>query len=163
MNHPTPQHPNPSDPSRTGPSQPGLLLPDPELTLRLLAQLPPPDGLADRVHRRLQAAPLPASFWSQWMPMRRLQFAGAAAVVLALGFSSWTIYENRQHATHAPAAAQSPAPQSPAAQPTSGLTPAGAERHPASLKPIKVPPVPKKKPSAAKSRAAKPTPNPPPN
>ncbi len=156
MNQPSPQNSNGSDQHQ------GELRfaeqPDPESTLRLLAQLPPPHGLADRVHRRLQEAPKPAGFWSQWMPVRRIQFAGAAVVVLALGLSSWSIYETRQHANLTPAAAQSPASQTPAPQPASGLSTAGAERRPASIKPIKVPPAPKKKPSAAKSRAAKPTP-----
>jgi hypothetical protein len=142
---------NPSPQTRTS------LVPDPEATLRLLAQIPPPQGLADRVHRRLAAAPAPAPrFWSLWLPAQRLQFAAAALLVTALAASSWTIYENRQHTTPA---ARTTAPQPPSPQPSdaSSFTPAGAERLPASLKPIKVPPAPKKKPSATKSRALKPS------
>ena len=72
---------------------------DAEETLRLVAQLPPPPDLPDRVHSRVHAriqqglAELPerGSFWSLWMPARRLQFAGAAALALAVGVSVWTV------------------------------------------------------------------------
>ena len=139
--------------------------PNPESTLRLLAQLPPPEGLIDRVHHRLAVAPSPAPrFWSLWLPSHRLQFAAAALLVTAIAASSWTIYENRQHPTPAArSAAPQPAAPQPAASDASSFTTSGAERHPASLKPIKVPPVPKKKPSAAKSRALKPATPPPTN
>ena len=146
-----------SSPSSTYPQHDG----DPEATLRLLAQLPPPHGLADRVHRSLAIAPDTASpqrFWSLWKPAHRLQFAGAAVLVTAMAASSWTILASRHPATPA-AKAVAPAP---APQPSTFST-AGAEHRPATLKPIKVPPPPKassapgKKPSAAKSRAVRPS------
>jgi hypothetical protein len=120
---------------------------DPEATLRLLASLAPPDGLSDRVHRRLakaQAAPGHSSIWGLWMPVRRLQFAGAALLIGAIAVSSWTVLDNRHH--------KGPVIQTltPAPGP-SGFTPSTAERHPSSLTPIKVPPAPKKKPSASKT------------
>jgi hypothetical protein len=122
-------------------------------TLRLLATLPPPEGFTDRVHRRVAnaaKAPSRRGFWSLWMPMQRLQFAGAALLVLAVGGASWSVYRTNNHAPHA-SGAPGVAPQ---VAPSGGFGSAGAERHPSTLAPIKVPPVPKKKPSA--SRAAKP-------
>jgi hypothetical protein len=123
-------------------------------TLRLLAELPPPDGLNDRVHRRLDArmdeelAPR-RGFWSLWMPVRRLQYAGVAVLVVALAGATWSVRHSRDGAPGAQPLAPS------AAQPGHAFGSAGAEAHPASLKPILVPPAqgPKKKPSA--SRAAK--------
>lgn len=144
-------------PSSTYPQQSG----DPEATLRLLAQLPPPNGLADRVHRSLANAPGPSAasgFWSLWRPVHRLQFAAAAVLVTAMAASSWTILASRHPATPATkAVAPAPAPQ------PSAFSTAGAEHRPSTLKPIKVPPPPKasavpgKKPSAAKSRALRPS------
>jgi hypothetical protein len=153
-----------SSPNSTYPRQAA----DPESTLRLLAQLSPPDGLSDRVHRRLANAPEPAParrFWSLWLPAHRLQFAGAAVLVTALAASSWTILERRHPQLPA---AQNPAPRPAAAPDSSAFSTAGSERRPSTLKAIKVPPTPKtsssqkaapagKKPSAAKSRAARPS------
>jgi len=149
---------NPS-PSTNDPQASG----DPEATLRLLAQLPPPEGLADRVHRSLASAPDPAPsprFWSLWLPAHRLQFAGAAVLVTAMAVSSWTILESRRPSSPT---AKTTVPRTAADSDRSTFSSADAERRPATLKPIKVPPAPKtsaapkKKPSAAKSRAIRPS------
>lgn len=155
-----------SSPSSNYPQASG----DPEATLRLLAQLPPPEGLADRVHRNLAAAPDPAPaprFWSLWLPAHRLQFAGAAVLVTAMAASSWTILESRRPTSPA---AKTAVPGTAADSGRSAFSSADAERHPATLKPIKVPSAvppapktssaPKKKPSAAKSRAVRPSASP---
>jgi len=131
-----------------------------EETLRLLATLPPPTGLEDRVHYRIDAqirtaefAPSPRSIWSLWMPARRLQFAAAAVLVLALAGSTWRAY----HTTSGAVAIQ-PAPQTGSpTTPTSNFGTAGAEGHPSTLTPIKVPPAPKKKPGATHA-GSKPSP-----
>jgi hypothetical protein len=125
-------------------------------TLRLVATLPPPEGLADRVHQRLTDAQTvdrrkPSrsnallSIWRLWMPMQRLQFAGAALLVVAIGASSWTVYQGKvQPRQGSQSGAQPAAAPSPA-----GFGTAKTERRPATLTPIKVPPpATKKKPSA---------------
>jgi hypothetical protein len=124
-------------------------------TLRLLAELPPPDGLNDRVHRRLDARmgeelTPQRGFWSLWMPVRRLQYAGVAVLVVALAGATWSVRHSRD-------GVPGPQPVAPSAVPGHAFGSAGAEAHPATLKPIVVPPAaPKKKPGAGK--AAKRTP-----
>ena len=137
-----------------------------EETLRLVAQLPPPADLTERVHRRLDNAWLTSprrGFWSLWMPAQRLQYAGAALLVLAIAGSAWTV----RHAGSSGAAGSSNGqpPVQPIAQPMvpsasqgAGFGPASSEARPSNLNPIKVPPAPKKKPSA--SRPLKHTPKP---
>jgi hypothetical protein len=118
---------------------------EPEETLRLVARLPPPTGLADRVHSRLERIPAAPhrSFWTLWMPVQRLQLAGAALLVLAIAGSTWTV----RHARSGHAQVVQPAAQGPA------FGSAGAERHPSSLTPIKAPPpAPRKKPSASRMK-----------
>ena len=120
-----------------------------EETLRLVAQLPPPGDLAERVHQRLKGAQNLSprrGFWSLWLPAHRLQYAGAALLVLAIAGSAWTV----RH-TGGGGAAKGQGPVQPAAQAVpQGFGTAGSEARPSSLKPIKVPPAPKKKPSASK-------------
>jgi hypothetical protein len=141
---------------------------DAEETLRLLAQLPPPDSLTDRVHARVRhqialqnSAPVRRGFWSLWSPGQRMQFAGAAVLVIAVASSVWTI--NRAHQTGYPSGTGPSTPQLVVpSQSDSGFSGAKAERVPATLNPIKVPPAPKKKPSpkgAAKpaTRTSQPT------
>jgi hypothetical protein len=129
-----------------------------EETLRLVAQLPPPADLIERVHYRLkdaQSVPESRGFWSLWMPVQRLQYAGAALLVLAIAVSAWTV---RHVGSGGPVKGPAPLQSSgqPVAQPIqsapqrSGFVPAGSETRPSNLKPIKVPPAPKKKPSASK-------------
>jgi hypothetical protein len=129
-------------------------------TLRLLAKLPPPAELSDRVHQRLaEARVMPDSrgFWSLWMPAQRVQFAAAAVLVVAVAVSMLSL-----HRSHPPAAGAHNAPTAtPAAQGGSpadagSFHSAGAERVPPTLHPIKVPPSPKKKPGAG--HLAKPSP-----
>jgi len=122
-----------------------------EETLRQLARLEPPIGVADRVHYRLQRAqnaPPSKGFWASWMPLRRMQYAGAAILTIAVGVSSWGVY----HA-HRAVGPHSVNPQLQGTPPSSFGT-AGAERHPGTLAPIKVPPVHKKKPSASRVKPA---------
>jgi hypothetical protein len=144
-----------------------------EQTLRLLAELPPPSELTDRVHRRLShaQASLPRRrFWALWMPAQRLQFVGAALLVVVFAGSTWGVYHAKdghakgtQGALPAPQNTASPvspaSPISPASPGAGGFGSAGTERRPSTLTPIKVPPASKKKPSASHA-ATKRTPNP---
>ena len=133
-------------------------------TLRLLAELPEPDGLTDRVHQRLthaQVTPERRGFWSLWMPAQRFQFAAAGVLVVAVAGSMWSLHRSHPPATGAqsapaavPAAASARQGGSPAD--AGGFHSAGAERVPPTLHPIKVPPTPKKKPGAG--HPAKPSP-----
>jgi hypothetical protein len=106
-------------------------------TLRLLAKLPPPAELEDAVHRRLRAASLDApqrGFWSLWRPAQRLQFAGAAALMVALAASAWSVYR--------PGLRNNAGAESPGAGTAShsGFGTAGAVGHPATIAPIRVAP-----------------------
>ena len=128
-----------------------------EETLRLVAQLPPPEGVADRVHRRLRdEVELPRGFWRLWLPAHRVQFAGAALLVAAIAASTVMVRHPKSNASNAPVLA-------PVTQQGTGMRTAGAERHPASLTPIPVPAPqsnsPKKKPGAGHTlkHAAKPS------
>jgi hypothetical protein len=122
-----------------------------EETLRLLAELPSPENLADRVHASVRTqmaldrvAPARRGFWALWSPGRRLQFAGVGVLAVAVAGSMWTI--NRSH--QAGVSQQTPqvaAPLQPVSD--SGFSGAKAARVPNTLNPIKVPAVPKKKPS----------------
>ena len=137
-------------------------------TLRLLAELPEPDGLTDRVHQRLthaQVTPERRGFWSLWMPAQRFQFAAAGVLVVAVAGSMWSLHRSHPPATgaqSAPAAVPAAVPAAASARQggspadAGGFHSAGAERVPPTLHPIKVPPAPKKKPGAG--HAAKPSP-----
>jgi hypothetical protein len=130
-----------------------------EETLRLVARLAPPEDLTARVHRRVRvhlaeesAAASRRGFWSLWSPVRRLQFAGAAVLAIAVGGGSWSVYQMR-NAAHP---ALVPAPLS--APTGNGFGTAGKVSVPPTLTPIQVPPPPKKKAGAASNkRAAKPS------
>ena len=135
-----------------------------EETLRLVAQLPPPADLTERVHHRLENARLTSprrGFWSLWMPAQRLQYAGAALLVLAIAGSAWTV---RHAGSGGVSNGQSPVqpiaqPMAPSVSQGSGFGPASSEARPSNLNPIKVPPASKKKPSASRpltKRAPKP-------
>jgi hypothetical protein len=130
-----------------------------EQTLRLLAQLPPPAELTDRVHRRLdlalreEAKGTGARFWTLWMPegwmpARRFQFAAAAVLAVAVAGSTWSVYHLHPRGGTSTTPAVLPAAQG------GGFGSDNAERHPTTLTPIKVPPAPKKKagPSHASSK-----------
>ena len=130
-----------------------------EDTLRQLAALPPPEDLTDRVHARLhaaQTAPTGRGFWAYWLPAQRFQFAAAAVLMLAVAGSTWVVYHRHPQADAAKQTVQpvvAPAPAS------SGFTPSAGERVPPTLKPIKVPPAPHRKPGAGHV-AVKPVPKP---
>ena len=142
-----------------------------EETLRLLAKLPPPENLNDRVHARVRhqialesMTPRRRGFWSLWSPGKRLQFAGAAVLAVAVASSMWTIHRAHETGTNSgagqPVGPQVVAPSQPDAGSDSGFSGAKASRVPATLNPIKVPPAPKKKPSpkgAAKPKTAQPS------
>ena len=119
-----------------------------EETLRQLAALPAPEDLTDRVHARLhaaQAVPSRRGFWAYWLPAQRFQFAGAAALMIAVAGSTWAVYHRHPQASTATQTAQpivAPAP------PSGGFGTAASERVPPTLKPIKVPPAPHRKPGA---------------
>ncbi len=129
-----------------------------EETLRLVAQLPPPADLTERVHRRLDNARLTSprrGFWSLWMPAQRLQYAGAALLVLAIAGSAWTVRHAGSGGAAGSTNGQSPVqpiaqPIVPSASQGAGFGPASSEARPSNLNPIKVPPAPKKKPSASR-------------
>jgi len=124
-----------------------------EETLRLVAQTPPPDGLESRVHFRLnkEMRSLPQrGIWGLWLPAHKLQFAGAAVLVLAMAASLWTVRHPKTAGPQAGSGSTTVAQPVPV-PPGAGFGTAGAERHPASLTPIQVPPVPKKKPSAKRA------------
>lgn len=121
-----------------------------EETLRLVSRLAPPAELTDRVHRRLaheREMPARRSFWSLWLPAQRVQFAAAAALVIAVAGSTWSVY----HAHPRTEGGASVGPSAPRALPANpgGFGSAGAERVPPTLHPVKVPPAPKKKPGAS--------------
>lgn len=76
-----------------------------EETLRLIAGLPAPDGLAGRVQARLRSAPRTASVlsWrpgsrSGWMFSPALRGAAAAAIVCTVVGGGWQIYSRVQPA-----------------------------------------------------------------
>lgn len=73
---------------------------DAEETLRLIASLPAPEGLEDRVHVGLQAAPrrgrilvwpVPLTLASGWM-----RSAAAAAIVFVVAGGGWSVYSHVQ-------------------------------------------------------------------
>jgi hypothetical protein len=129
-----------------------------EETLRRVAQLPPPAGLEERVHERLTAERSHAwhaeerGVWRLWKPARRLQFAAAAVLAVAVAGSSWGVYHWRG-STKMPSGAQTVQPPPPAPQ-TGGFGTADVKRVPPTLAPIKVPPAPRKKPSAGVAKIA---------
>jgi hypothetical protein len=132
-------------------------------TLRLLAALPPPFELTDRVHQRLSVerlTPVRRGFWSLWMPAQRIQFAAAAVLVVAVAGSTWSIYHSHPHTgaqTGNGATAVPPVARATQGSAAGGFGTAGAVRVPPTLNPIQVPSVPKKKPGAG-HRSNKPSP-----
>ena len=78
-----------------------------EDTLRLIASLPAPPGLADRVHAGLHAAPQPGRILmgrgplrlpGAWMFSGLLRGAAAAAIVCIVAGGGWQIYSHVQPA-----------------------------------------------------------------
>jgi len=138
-----------------------------EVTLRLIAQQPAPEGLAERVHRRMeqhlaQQRLMLASqterkgFWHLWLPAHRMQFAGAAALAVVIAVSTLSVRHPNPHAK---------TPQAPAPVPVqsggfgSSFGTSAAQAYPTTLKPIPVPAQKKRKPSAGHA-AKRPVQNP---
>jgi hypothetical protein len=114
-----------------------------EETLRQVAKLPPPDGLTERVHHRLRAEaakPHRTGFWAAWQISPRLQFAGAAVVMVALASGGWAIYQSNHASSLVPGIHNAPA---------GSFGGNGAVRVPPTVAPLHVPTPPRKKPSAA--------------
>jgi len=81
-----------------------------EATLRLLATLPAPEGLAERVQLRLDAEPRKGRLlaWpdalrsgSNWMGSSVMRTAAAAAIVFAIAGGGWGVYSRVQPASTA--------------------------------------------------------------
>jgi hypothetical protein len=109
---------------------------DAESTLRLIASLPAPEGLEDRVHARVAAEPLKARILSwppEWRPSWRpsapwIRSAAAAAIVFVVVGGGWGVYSRVQ----SPRVIVMPAR---IASPDNGLSPAGAMRTPTTANP----------------------------
>ncbi len=108
-----------------------------EDTLRLIASLPAPPGLADRVHDGLHAAPQaerilmgrgPLLAPYGWMHSAMVRGAAAAAIVCVVAGGGWRIYSHVQPPTAKMVIM--PAPGSPGAK---GFSHAGATRVPDTL------------------------------
>jgi hypothetical protein len=126
-------------------------------TLRLIASLPAPAGLEERIHAGLRAAPRkarifawPSTFRAEgnWKHSSAMRAAAAAAIVgLVLG-GGWGILSHVQVAQPASAIAQPPHLSAPA-----GFSSAGAMRVPQTLNGpvVTQPPAAQPKPKPAKS------------
>jgi hypothetical protein len=102
-----------------------------EETLRVIARLPAPDGLADRVQAGLRAAPRSSRVlrWPVWFAGDGFRYgtalrgAAAAAIVCVVAGGGWRIYS---HVQTAPSAQALPVP----ARMGNGFSSAGAMRTP---------------------------------
>jgi hypothetical protein len=109
-----------------------------EDTLRLIANLPAPEGLADRVKAGLEAAPEsgrilmwrgPLKPAGGWINGSLVRGAAAAAIVSMVAGGGWRIYSHVQSAARANVIVM-PSPAAPAAAPFAN---AGARRVPETL------------------------------
>jgi hypothetical protein len=124
-----------------------------EETLRLIARLPAPDGLEERVRKALREAPRtgrvlawPARFGSVVaMESGWVRAAAAAAIVFVVVGGGWGVYSRVQPGQHGNLIVMPPQTSV-----SRGLQGAGAMRTPQTLpgpaapKPLKKPPAPKK-------------------
>ena len=86
--------------------QPDESLSPPEQTLRMLAKLPPPDGLSARVQASLRTAPRRSSFFSfgnvfglsGWQQIGALRTVAAFGIVCVVAGGGWQIYSHVQTA-----------------------------------------------------------------
>jgi hypothetical protein len=112
--------------------------PGPEQTLRLIARLPAPQGLEDRVLARLAAKPRPARvfFWPSagglhsrgWVHSAFARGAAAAAIVCVVTGGAWQVY------LHVPPPPQAKVRMMPrTAAPGTGFSSANAVRTPKTL------------------------------
>lgn len=103
-----------------------------ETTLRLIAKLPAPEGLVDRVQSSLRTAPPAARIlpWKRplWLQSNVVRSAAAAAIVCVVAGGGWRIYTRVQPPTSAKVL-QMPAP----AQPSTPFSTGNAMRVPQSL------------------------------
>jgi hypothetical protein len=171
------------DETNVKPSAPGSDAPDASATLRLIATLPAPEGLADRVHARLRSAPRPARIleWpaafrtdSAWM-----RSAAAAAIAFVVVGGGWGVYSRVQPnnviampphvaapggfsnagAMRTPKTLDGPVLEHPANTPAAPATPASVATPPAKAHDGQVIEMPGRKDKAA-APAAKPATNP---
>lgn len=109
---------------------------DAEKMLRLIAALPAPEGIADRVKHRLNAAPPKAGVISwptsatgaRWTQLSAMRAAAAAAIVFVVAGGAWEVYA---HIRIAPEPAAVATPQR--MDGSGGLSAAGAVRKPQTL------------------------------
>lgn len=89
-----------------------------EQTLRLIANLPAPEGIEDRVKEQLRSAPLRGSviawpfsstYGGRWMQNTGMRAAAAAAIVLVVAGGGWGVYSHIQPAP-LPTAVSAPLP-----------------------------------------------------
>ena len=110
---------------------------DAERTLRLIATLPAPEGIADRIKSRLQDAPSKARViaWpssasgARWTQFAAMRAAAAAAIVIAVAGGAWELYTHIQIAPE-PSAVATPQRMDGG---RGGLSAAGAVRKPQTL------------------------------
>jgi hypothetical protein len=148
-------------------------------TLRLIAHLPPPQGLEDRVHVALLSRPLRGRILS-WPSAPRLESnwmrsAAAAAIVFVVAGGGWGIYSHVQQpqakvivmpmhvatqggfssagAMRTPNTLNGPVLAQPAPAPAKPVRPVVRFTKPATVKPIR--PLPQSAPGNAATQAAK--------
>jgi hypothetical protein len=110
---------------------------DAEQTLRLIAALPAPEGVGDRVKDRLHAAPRNAGLISwptsatgaRWSQLAAMRAAAAAAIVLVVAGGAWEVYAHIRIAPE-PSAVAIPQPVNGS---RGGLSAAGAVRKPQTM------------------------------
>ncbi len=88
------------NPSSYDPTSTQIETPHPvDTTLRLIANLPVPEGLEERVHTRLRLAPRTARLLA-W-PLRTdtgwMRSAAAAAIVVVVAGGGWGVYSRVEH------------------------------------------------------------------
>ncbi|MDE3201812.1 MAG: hypothetical protein KGN79_12930 [Acidobacteriota bacterium] len=85
-----------------------------EETLRLVARMPAPEGLEERVKARLNNAPLGGRLltWpgadKRWSQTAFVRGAAAAMIVCLVGGGAWTVYAHVQHTREAARVVQAP-------------------------------------------------------
>lgn len=104
-----------------------------EETLRLIAALPAPEGIEERVKAGLKSAPRQAVVidWplrSRWIQNAAMRAAAAAAIVMVVAGGGWEVYSHI-HVAAEPAAVAAPPPVTG----QSGLSAAGTKRVPQTL------------------------------
>jgi hypothetical protein len=100
-----------------------------EVTLRLIARLPVPQGLENRIHTRLRAAPrrAPVLAWPLPLAGEWMRAAAAAAIVCVVAGGGWGIFL-RVHPGQAAHGISGPSLAAPG-----GFTEGGAVRRPQTL------------------------------